>query len=129
MRLGPLIIVGAGLALLMSRRAEAAPQGDWTTNVPPGEELLPEGGFFDEAPTDFGYEIPYPGSGGNPWIQYIGQTFGGGMAASSPEVEAMLYAIRTAEVGRVPDSERYFYAYGYKRFNGTADHPVKTVSQ
>lgn len=47
-------------------------------------------------------------------------------SASSSKVEALLYAIRTAEVGRVPDEERYYYGYGYKRFSGTSDHPVAT---
>jgi len=133
MRLGPLIIVGAGLALLMSQRARAAtiPQQDWMTNLPPGEELysvLPPGEEVpeEEISTDYGYSIPYPGESGNPFISYISQTFGNMGGQSIPEVEAMLYAIRTAEVGRVPDSERYFYAYGYRRFNGTTDHPVIT---
>ena len=51
-------------------------------------------------------------------------TFPGGPTARL--VEGLLYAIRTAEVGRVPDAERYWYGYGYARFSDPSDHPVIT---
>ena len=127
MKAGPLLLVGAGLLLLTTQRARASTptQGDWTINIPPGEEVLPGGVVFDETqniPEDFPlydfdpnisfFDLPIPMP-----ISY---------QPSPPELDAILYMIRNTEVGKVPDSERYYYGYGYKRFNNISDHPVAT---
>lgn len=146
MRAGPLILAAGilGALVLYSRRAQAAalPQ------VPPGLPLPWETGRLDApslatpwASDDTGYQAipPEPWASddtGADWFTpepetpflapegFMPATFPGGPLDAA--LDGLLYAIRTAEVGRVPDAERYFYGYGFARFSGTDDHPIIT---
>ena len=149
MRLPPLIVGGALLlaVLLYTRRAQAA----IAPAVPPGLPLPWETGRLDPWPSDdtgTGLE-PWPSddTGTGDWTtieqpppEEIEPEIGGGfdsftggvspiMFPGGPTqrlIDGLLFAIRTAEVGNVPDDERYFYGYGYKRFSDVSDHPVIT---
>lgn len=112
------ILAGVALALFAASRARAA------TATAPGASATPQE-YEPPIPT---YDPVY---GVEDSAFYAGDAmslldWGANMAQANSQIEAILYLIRTAETGAWPDSDRYFAGYGYRRFFGTDEHPIKT---
>lgn len=143
MRAGP-VAVAVGLVALLAlytRRSQAAV----LPSVPPGLPMPWNTGRLDPTPwttDDLGIDTqataapwtsddtgtdwytPEPEEPFRPPEGLMPVNFPGGPLDAA--LDGLLYAIRTAEVGRVPDADRYFYGYGYTRFDDLSDHPVIT---
>ena len=128
---GLAILAGLGL-LLLTQRARAA------TPAPPGgsdadlmTELYPAGEGGEWVGLDAVGDEPPEWAQGAEVSDFTGAGFTGGgfMPISSADpaaLDALLYTIRTAEVGPVPDADRYLIGYGFKRFANTSEHPIVT---
>ena len=129
MRVGPLIAAAAVALLLMTRRAGASVVSDPSANLPPGESW-----DAPERMSEFEFDLP-DDTGFIPWsVEYatdFNSMFSGSLfpsdtgAGMTPEIVAFLRLIRDTETGQLPDPERYFVTYGYRRFSNAADHPVR----
>lgn len=132
---GVLILAGIGLLLLSARRASAAPvyEGQAAIDQSAVDQELSET-LYPAAPEWVGLDAT--GDGPPEWADEPGATDftsaayeGGFVPISSVDpasLDALLFTIRTAEVGPAPDSDRYFIGYGFRRFAGTSEHPVVT---
>lgn len=122
----------AGLALLAySRSSRAAPASSPASSGADADlmsELYPP-----EAPGWTGLDVvgdEPPSWSDEPTTDFSSYASPGGFmpisSVNPASLDALLYTIRTAEVGPVPDADRYFIGYGMRRFSGTAEHPVIT---
>jgi muramidase (phage lysozyme) len=125
------LVILAGLSLLLLSRQAQARQG-----APVDADLMAELYPPDPAPVGADWigldavgdePLSWDDEGGAPFDSYTSPEGFMPIGAADPQqLSALLYTIRTAEVGPVPDADRYFMGYGFKRFEGTADHPVVT---
>lgn len=128
-RIIPALAIGAAILYFGTRRASAqtVPPPSPVTSLPwesddTGYETMPTFPGEYGAPIDEFGEIVTPEppyiDGFSPIVMQSN--------ATTARINALLYAIRTAEVTNVPDPERYFIGYGYRRFSDYSEHPVRT---